>query len=493
MAAGLEVYDSSGRLQVSSNMTTYVLVDHGSGVTTNQRLGNTTRSSMFVPIGGNIADRFVAIQIKNGAAGLYSIGTWNGTLHAIYASSSPVGTAFNYFVFQRATNLASQGTGLEVRNSSNQITFSSGVRPMNAIGILDYAALSHGWGLWYANPASLSRSGRQLAFAQCAAGGHRTAGMISCWDGGRQEIEAGNNCNDRRYDNNGKIYGCSVSSDGATVSATQISFDDVTVSLAPGQNPPADVVQPMKAFVIDVTNITGGGTYVPPNTSKSASISGANESYQYAANNKYFVQRTITANGGTPTGYNWTLSGSGGTWSFHTGGDGYDYCTPRVTGVANGATATATLKCVVTFSDGQTATTETESLSYKNTTVVAGPAVSMQDDYATSTTNIAIRLLTNGTFAIDTNSGPGFAKQWLTSGSASDVEVRATKDGIFNMTNGNTWLALSSNRTFVVDANFGQNASGNVNLTFRDKNTLATLDTASIYVNINQGGGPIEL
>lgn len=127
-----------------------------------------------------------------------------------------------------------------------------------------------------------------------------------------------------------------------------------------------------RLVVVDVTNLPIGMKDGEATVgTKIATISGpTTESQSAAASSRIFTQRGVTTSGGTVSSYNWQLlNATGGTWSFSAGGGTTSStATPQVTGVAPSNTATATLRCTVTFTDAQTAATSNVSLTFQNTT-----------------------------------------------------------------------------------------------------------------------------
>lgn len=72
-----------------------------------------------------------------------------------------------------------------------------------------------------------------------------------------------------------------------------------------------------------------------------------------------FNSETVTVTGGTPTAYLWEVVPNGNeTWTINSG-QGTATAAPRVTGVASGTTATATLFCTVTVGGAQYSTSTT--------------------------------------------------------------------------------------------------------------------------------------
>lgn len=145
--------------------------------------------------------------------------------------------------------------------------------------------------------------------------------------------------------------------------------------------------------------------------------------------------------------------------------------------------------------------TQPVSRIYQGTSLVwqasVAPAVAMPDvtdagEGETGTVYSGVSLNGDGTFLtlggmdVGPNSG-----SWLTAGVAADVEVYAT----YNITSGsasgygtfNTWVPLTSGAEFGISRATNGAGAGSVSLTFRNKNTLVQLDTATIGVSVYRG------
>ncbi len=126
---------------------------------------------------------------------------------------------------------------------------------------------------------------------------------------------------------------------------------------------------------------------------------------------------------------------------------------------------------------------------------VASPVVNLADlsDYGEGVESVfaarsGIYLGTDGSYFLIGYGTPG---SWLVSGNASDVQVYATvtTSGATSSGTFNTWLDMTQNRTFEVIRAPAGSGSGTISLTFRNKNTLSQLDTAtiscSVFVDVN--------
>ena len=100
-----------------------------------------------------------------------------------------------------------------------------------------------------------------------------------------------------------------------------------------------------------------------------------------------------------------------------------------------------------------------------------------------------ITLNSNGSFAAIGGEGAGpNSGSWLTAGSASDVQVYASKSGGAGASwSGvwDTWVDIGDMWTLTRSNN--GTSTGTINLTFRNKTTLATLDTAFVDIEVYRG------
>lgn len=269
MPAGFQVYDDQGRLQASSDMFAYHVRRTGQTATVSRIGGNTTRSTLLVSKSGLSPNAFVATQCNGYAASLIGMdtnGNWN------FATNAPIGTVFNWYVFDQAANIPATATfGLEVRNDAGQITFSAAHRPMSVVSMLSYGGQPGYYGDYYSDPGVITLPGRSLASFNTAWAGHRfTENIQPDTDGtGGGQVgpiigpgggESGGNSGWWQWDNNGKVYGGMALDAGQTMQTCEISWDDVHSRFNQG-DPPPDFVTPLKLFVVDVTGVPIGRTW----------------------------------------------------------------------------------------------------------------------------------------------------------------------------------------------------------------------------------------
>lgn len=257
MPIGFEIYEQSGKLQLSSDMLIYVLRVSGTTFVENVKVGNTCETSFRVPTTQTYANAMVAIGGGGGFAAAFA-GTWGATGERIFGTNAPVGTPFNYFVFERSSTYPATNFGIEVRRQSGEIVFSTNQRVMRVVQVLDLVG---------GNTAEANFPGKQLAWCQGAWAGHRIAGQLMMDQGGGGPIvvdpstpeDPGDHGETRYYWNNdGKIYGGYLANGGSTVRPAEISYDDVQIGPTPDPTQPPDFILPLKLFIVDVTGMPVG-------------------------------------------------------------------------------------------------------------------------------------------------------------------------------------------------------------------------------------------
>lgn len=271
MGAGFEVYDRNGKLQISDSIFTYVLRQSGVAYAQAFTVGNTSTTSVSIPGTQSYVNTFIALQ---GPYPIGFFGTRFDTGQRVFATGNPdgtggvdplgapVGTPFNYFIFQRSDSIPISSYGLEIRDQNNLITFSANQNAMRIVGYFEYNDDNVGTnaaavGSFYSAP------GRSLAFAQGAFAGHRIAGSLDYYLGGQLVSPPGPGDDPQNYQygyrNFGDIYGCyNPSNDYSRINTGLVSFDRVYVGPSSDSLQPPNWDTPLKCFVIDVTNIPIG-------------------------------------------------------------------------------------------------------------------------------------------------------------------------------------------------------------------------------------------
>jgi hypothetical protein len=257
MPVGFECYDQNGKLQFNDSMFCYFLRKTGSGTTGSANVGNTDPSSIQISASG-YTNPIIAIQCSATVAfyGLFGGNYW-------WACSGGVGTAFNYFVYDRSSAIPASNFGVEVVDASGVITFSSNYRPMQVVSFLDNMNYSS-----WMNPGSsqsVTFGGKSLAVAQGETGGHRYAGPMDYYLGGMQVLDPydPSGYDSTGYQNDAKLYGGVISNSNQTATTGYVGFDDVYIGGAYSgiNNPPPDWQRQLKLFVVDVTGVPIGTTF----------------------------------------------------------------------------------------------------------------------------------------------------------------------------------------------------------------------------------------
>lgn len=124
-------------------------------------------------------------------------------------------------------------------------------------------------------------------------------------------------------------------------------------------------------------------------------------------------------------------------------------------------------------------------------TAASPPAVAMPDTYnygqaQVGSAEASISINSDGSWSNSAlDGGP-----WLTAGVAADVEVYAANGSTSNATwigTFNTWVSLANGGTWILSRNIQGTSYGSITFTFRNKNTLAQLDTASASMEAYKG------
>lgn len=262
MSDGFEIYDANNKLQFSDSMMTYALKSTGTVNVENRKVSNTSPTSLLLP--DNFYNSLIALGGGGGYAAAYAGSYYdNGNPRRIFATNAPAGVSFNYYVFQRSDAIPASNFGMEIRNVSNQITFSSNQRAMRVRNIIG--------GVVNNGEQTVSYGGKQLAFCQGAWAGHRISGPIQTYGGGGGNGHGGpivadpDNPHQAGYQyswsNDGKAYGGYVADGGQTVGSRMCSWDDVTIGPGSDYNQPADMYLPLNLFVVDVTGFPIGQTF----------------------------------------------------------------------------------------------------------------------------------------------------------------------------------------------------------------------------------------
>lgn len=260
MAAGIEIYDQNGKLQINQSMLIYVLRVSGTSYVEARKVGNTSPNSLLVPTTNTYTNALVALGGGDGYAAAYA-GSWSGNGQRIYAvGNCPVGTAFNYYVFERSNTYPATNFGVEIhKEDTNEIIFSTSQRVMRITDLIG--------GVVANGEQSVTYGGKQLAFCQGNFSAHRESGTLQTYGGGagggpiiiRDVDNPGTGQGyTYRWQNDGKLYGGFTTNGGQTVQTRMVTWDDVTIGPTSDPTQPPDYHIPLSLFVVDVTGIPVG-------------------------------------------------------------------------------------------------------------------------------------------------------------------------------------------------------------------------------------------
>lgn len=128
-------------------------------------------------------------------------------------------------------------------------------------------------------------------------------------------------------------------------------------------------------------------------------------------------------------------------------------------------------------------------MQMRSPTVSGGsnPTVAMGDYTINGGTSGDLRIKPDGNAYKSIDAGADtLLGAWLTSGLAADVEVMATRTGTGSITGSNTlgqWFPLTADVVYRIGSS-GTPRNSVFSITFRNKFTLATLDTATVTIDL---------
>ena len=436
MTAGLQVYNTSGLLQIDETNKNVVL---RSMTTVTGGLTTVTLTNAVNPL---IAVRSTAspgICVKSMTPG--STYSW-----VVYGAGT-------VYIFDVAPTASAHGTGLQVFAADGSVAFDSGYdlfkpvqweswqpNPINSQQYLGQGTAANGYNIWSqtVGTGAVNQPSGKLWAAVMSSPGHwqksnYTWGVWSIWN------------------------------------STGAEFDILQYQTGSGQNVSSGVTGGNELAILFV-DVTAFATTAP--SSGSITMSPGDQSLSGTSTTSNSFSESVTASNGTVTSYTWSLSNQvGGTFTINSGA-GTSAVTVGVTGVTVGTTATATLQCVAAFNGQSTTSTATANLSHQNiapaaTSVAVAPA--SQTMSGTTTTN---------TFATETAT--------VTNGTAS-----AYSWTIVSPTNGTFAIANSTSATCTPSVSAVANAT-TATATLQCVTTVAGTNytnTASLsYQNTTAGG-----
>lgn len=254
-----QVYSTSGKLMIDASMVGFFCRRSGTGstVAASTSIGNTVRSQININASGTTAP-IVAIRMPGyGAAFSYS---FNGQMQ--FATDAPIGTPYTWYLFDwsAAIPTADHGAGLEIRNGSGQVVFSSAHRPFIALARDSYTRTD---------------SSKVLAGASTTFAGYSFPTGFICYSDPSEatpvgpQLWDGQSCFNLQARLDAKLFGAAVSANGASVAVREISWDDVEFSIGSvGNSETIESINerygwsvPGSIFAVDVTGIPVGQTF----------------------------------------------------------------------------------------------------------------------------------------------------------------------------------------------------------------------------------------
>lgn len=252
--ARAEIYDDSHRLLAAAQFLSFVCRKTGSG-TTASPTGPTNSSNINIPISGYTLP-MVAIIVSGGyAAARNDYGNISGVPNFIFACNAPVGTAYTYYIFDWTADIPSPSGKMRMYRDDHTCSFDSDKYHMLGAGSIDMNYSGFG--------PSITKTGRSLAPAFLAPGGHYMIGFPYCTDGvGGGDLET---CSAIQTTDDGKRYGARVTNSGQTIDPVAVSYSDTTGIIgdyaAYQAGLEANWQTPTVIFAVDVTGIPLNTTF----------------------------------------------------------------------------------------------------------------------------------------------------------------------------------------------------------------------------------------
>lgn len=244
MPQGMEIYDDAGVLQASAEMLSHFCRKTGSGTTVANTGGGAAPSQAVISVSGYNKP---IIALSCGSTLSYA-GMSGG--NAYFWCSGAVGTAFDYYIFDTLEGIGTAGSGLEMYDTSGNITFSSNYRPMKILGF---------------NPGLTNYAGKSVAAALPAWSSFEFVGGLQCWDGGVGSPWDGESfCGDLRYRHIVTVRGAFIDNGGSRINPSNIVWEDVMINAGNSssyEHPSTLIDHQSMLMAVDVTGIPGGTTF----------------------------------------------------------------------------------------------------------------------------------------------------------------------------------------------------------------------------------------
>jgi hypothetical protein len=238
MGVGFEAYADNGNVQFTSNDLLFYLRKTGTATVTAS--GDFYSNYVRVPGASTYPGAIVGFSGGGGYAVGYEL---NGGANWSYITDAPVGTVFNYYIYDTSDKVPGSNFGIEVYNEAGQITFSVAQRALLSLALL-YMPND--------NSVSVTFAGKSLGFIPTSWAGYNRYGPSDTGEPGY-------------YYHDWAVYGAACINSGQTVATGVVAVPggrgDVDGNATGGQPINNDFEVPGNFFIIDVTNIPIGATF----------------------------------------------------------------------------------------------------------------------------------------------------------------------------------------------------------------------------------------
>lgn len=248
MTAGFQSFRVDGPLQFDSDLPSFSLLSKGTTTCVARVFGNSNVSSVLIPIPDLTNPYIISVSstFQIARAGSY---TSNNQSYQHYVSSGAIGSTVSYWIFAPTSTFGSTtNMGLEIMNSSSQVTYSTG-KPVCRVAAV---ATSAGQTFNLDSSRTYAMASQEwVGFSQPSGEYYKNGQVYRVGE----DAETGPANTVWAYLNSGKMYGTSVN--GGTCVTGQVGYDDVRRSRNVGTKPIPitwSYVRPMGiTFILDVT------------------------------------------------------------------------------------------------------------------------------------------------------------------------------------------------------------------------------------------------
>jgi len=257
--SGADFYDPQGRMAFSINTRGYFCRQSGTGQTQNRVSGISNASSIVLPT-SQYQHPIVAITMDDYAVA--KSGLYNN--NAAFASNAPVGTSFEYYIFDFTESLPDTNALMKMWDDSNpqKLIYNSDFFPMQIREVLKgTTGQDRGYG------------GRRMAGAPMTVAGRRIIRDLYCARNSNGVNQVRNvptfdsdteGCQEYRYNNEAYLYGTKTSVSKQIVSLAECNFDSTNGVNGGSSSDNIDQGSwetPSTCLVVDVTDIPIGRNF----------------------------------------------------------------------------------------------------------------------------------------------------------------------------------------------------------------------------------------